>query len=371
MGGFVLQGGLDSGHDSEVFFSQDSLDDQYSKINPLRLQALMESQDEISVEGQYTQVNPSGFEALLEEKFFDQMINNGELTKRNFHYQLFDDKSKAATVGKAIVFFQVLWFFVQIIGRWAVGLTITLLEIHVFIQAVYAIAIYLFWWNKPFDVGTATVLLCNKKTHAKIRMRELLESSSEKQPGFVTEGETVYQVFTQMCCRAMADMLFSLGYGNPSVGNIGRIMVSSLELVNGGLHALAWNSHFPTPVERLLWQIFCPVLAFSGLIMCILTERNHKYIDRCLFITFHNFRHNPALRPWTIITEALSMRERILEDSTDQSWWSKVLYDTTTTTLAAYILSMMYITVESFISIRKVPADAYSAMPWSHWTLGI
>jgi len=40
-------------------------------------------------------------------------------------------------------------------------------------------------------------------------------------------------------------------------------------MVYGGAHAAAWNSHLPTPVERLLWRI-SSIIAGSCVPACLL-----------------------------------------------------------------------------------------------------
>lgn len=36
-------------------------------------------------------------------------------------------------------------------------------------------------------------------------------------------------------------------------------------LAYGGVHVTAWNSHFPTPIERTLWRISCLVVGTPGM----------------------------------------------------------------------------------------------------------
>lgn len=49
-----------------------------------------------------------------------------------------------------------------------------------------------------------------------------------------------------------------------TTGNLAMLM-RPLCLLYGGLHATAWNSHFPTPIERLLWRISCILIGTPGI----------------------------------------------------------------------------------------------------------
>lgn len=69
------------------------------------------------------------------------------------HYREVQDKGKAEVLGKTLVCLQALWMLVQCIVRKASGLPVTLLEIHVAMHVICAMGMYIFWFNKPQDVG--------------------------------------------------------------------------------------------------------------------------------------------------------------------------------------------------------------------------
>ncbi|KAK4460396.1 hypothetical protein QBC42DRAFT_229635 [Cladorrhinum samala] len=57
------------------------------------------------------------------------------------------DRSKADTVQKALVMFQVGWMALQCIARKAYGLPLCLLEVHTMVHVVCAILMYALWWE--------------------------------------------------------------------------------------------------------------------------------------------------------------------------------------------------------------------------------
>lgn len=59
------------------------------------------------------------------------------------------DKSKSDGLSKFIACVQAAWMFVQITGRLAAGLQITLLEVNTLGHVFCALVMYVLWWHKP------------------------------------------------------------------------------------------------------------------------------------------------------------------------------------------------------------------------------
>lgn len=82
------------------------------------------------------------------------------LAKHGHSFQLpedsIQDKSKADLLAKALVCIQVTWHLVQVSTRWATGLSVSLLEGHVFIHVACALTMYVLWLRKPLDVRVPT-----------------------------------------------------------------------------------------------------------------------------------------------------------------------------------------------------------------------
>ena len=55
------------------------------------------------------------------------------------------DKSHTDMLAKMLGYFQVTWFAIQIIGRTANKLPVSLLEIHLSINIAFILATYIFW----------------------------------------------------------------------------------------------------------------------------------------------------------------------------------------------------------------------------------
>ena len=63
---------------------------------------------------------------------------------------------KANAIGKAITCVQAIWFCSQCIARLREDLAVSLLELNTFAHCISTLLIYVFWWDKPYDVETHT-----------------------------------------------------------------------------------------------------------------------------------------------------------------------------------------------------------------------
>lgn len=68
------------------------------------------------------------------------------------------DKSKANHLAKALVCIQAAYFGFHFITRLGLRLGVTLLELNTFAHAVFALIIYVIWWDKPLDIDEPVVI---------------------------------------------------------------------------------------------------------------------------------------------------------------------------------------------------------------------
>ncbi|KAH7351251.1 hypothetical protein BKA65DRAFT_583594 [Rhexocercosporidium sp. MPI-PUGE-AT-0058] len=68
------------------------------------------------------------------------------------------ERSKADIIAKMFVLAQITWFGMQVVGRLAGELPLTLLEIHTAVHIVCTIGIYLLLLKKPYDVHSSILL---------------------------------------------------------------------------------------------------------------------------------------------------------------------------------------------------------------------
>ncbi|KAK5197313.1 hypothetical protein LTS13_002318 [Exophiala xenobiotica] len=70
-----------------------------------------------------------------------------------------EERSNADVIAKIIVLCQVTWFALQVLSRLLAKRPVTALETHTTVHVGCAIMMYLFWFNKPYNVSRAILLM--------------------------------------------------------------------------------------------------------------------------------------------------------------------------------------------------------------------
>ncbi|KAH0558612.1 hypothetical protein GP486_004734 [Trichoglossum hirsutum] len=153
------------------------------------------------------------------------------------------DRSKADAFTKFFACVQSGWLVVQSIARVSAGLPITQLELVTLAFVCCALAMYGFWWYKPFDVERGTIVICPVSRRNEVITKLDLTRRGKRIPDL--EEDDVIE--------------FLGGIGKTEVGMSGSKM-SSLALyvtstVFSALHLAAWNWEFLLPALRTLWRI--------------------------------------------------------------------------------------------------------------------
>ena len=166
------------------------------------------------------------------------------------------DRSKIDSFTRAIAVVQIVWTVVQICTRAARHLAISQLEIAVAAFAASAIVIYGLNWDKPKGVQVPiTILQYSGKVPDTISSVLSLASSARSQhPGLLA---------------VLTNAMFGQQHSEPGahISNVDVVDSAVLEggpetggllfgsVIFGGIHLAAWNFHYPTRAEQLLWQI--------------------------------------------------------------------------------------------------------------------
>ena len=142
--------------------------------------------------------------------------------------------------------------------------------------------------------------------------------------------------------------------------------------VIAGLHALAWNHEFPTDTERLLWRASC-----LGLLLpmpAIMLASMFNYHTNLTKICWHAHmeQYNLVLR-WAVslFVAFYSMADVKVPTDARHRKWKLVGHLLTLTVcvllLACYLVSILFITIESYISLRNPPKDVFLTPLWSDY----
>ncbi|KAI9786968.1 MAG: hypothetical protein M1839_005199 [Geoglossum umbratile] len=189
--------------------------------------------------------------------------------------------SKGDSLVKFFAIIQVSWLIIQSIVRWAKSLSISQLEVATLAFSASSLVIYILFWNKPQGIETIMIVAA-----ARLPDREEMVNLAVRGQGYfwtrsrfagVVRGDTGdvdlvpipndaaqlrFHILTppeRVASERSADGRPPNGIVLPRVSLLLPLGAAFGGAIFGALHCLAWNFHFPTPVERLLWRL-CSVL---------------------------------------------------------------------------------------------------------------
>jgi hypothetical protein len=160
---------------------------------------------------------------------------------------------------------------------------------------------------------------------------------------------------------------------------LGPFIALALGIVNGALHATAWNSHFPSHIEALLWKISCfGVGCFPLAMFIVVLFIKFKGPTSAREATVHALSEARLDKSWQSYpfweaTHKLIYKifENLIAEKTESPDTLRsqfcLLYKFSLFLLCGYLICMLYLTVESFLSIRSLPEGSYSVVSWSQF----
>jgi len=202
------------------------------------------------------------------------------------------ERGKTDEIGKLFVIGQVSWFVLQCVGRKAAGLPVTLLVINTAVHVACAIGIYGLMWCKPQGASERIVIAVEK----------------------CRTCESFLMQNTNGLCASVPDVSevgLQIESGSRPIG----LTLSILGIIYGGLHAVAWDAHFPSYAEQILWRV--SVVAIIVLACCA--------------ISLYVWWRREALLVWILVVSTIPR---------------------------------LYLVIEAFISVRSLPVGAYQTVDW-------
>jgi hypothetical protein len=233
-----------------------------------------------------------------------------------------DDLSKTGTMLKLITLTQIVWLIVQLIVRKTENLTTIPLEIAVLAFAAVSLVTYVTLWSKPQDIQTCFYMMA-------VRRPSQAEVDNIGHLGPRAIGVTRCHPWIPSNCfemKSLSGRMFMLG-------------LITAAIIFGGLHCLAWNSHFPTPIERLLWRI------------------------ASIYITVSIF-FSTSVGALLIGLRRISKRFGKLGSGAIFSAHEVIYSSFLLLTMLGYIICRLYMTVEIFRSLFFSPPDAFIDTNW-------
>lgn len=228
-----------------------------------------------------------------------------------------DDMSKSDLVSKTVAIFQITYFVVGAIVRSAEHLPISQLELGACAFVPYAIAIYIFSYDKPKSVRTTTTIKTFrggipdsiKKARKDTTWDNVLLMIDGNNPHGTYIRNGMYEARTQ-------DTL-ALTIGLPIL----------LSIPFGAIHLAAWNFEFPSYTDQQLWRAAAVVTT-------------------------------TALPSWVIIRLIHTGADRFVHsDTLDRECWQLWAY--TIPVLILFFLGRIIIIVEMFRCMGYLPPAAF------------
>ena len=123
-------------------------------------------------------------------------------------------------------------------------------------------------------------------------------------------------------------------------GFVMGMVVWFASMAYGGLHATAWNGHFPSRIEMWLWRASSVCIASSGLLWILINA---------LARTFKSFEAY-----WR-------------EVETLRAHWTGLVGLGCLATICglAYLVARIFLVVEAFISLRRLPSATFDTLQWT------
>ena len=207
-------------------------------------------------------VNARQLEYLVERNY----VQHPTITAREFW-----DRSKADTLAKTLTLAQASWLGVQLLGRAALRLPTTTLELSAGAIVLCTVGTYICWLHKPTDVATG-IALYSEATTSQI-LTEAGDGAAEPYRhtplDFVAKESFTcgYDLMSKtLGLRRFCSLERPLRtFPNDRFPNIGTLEKFILFVMSSGYaatHLVPWTFHFPTRIEQVLWRI--SALIFTG-----------------------------------------------------------------------------------------------------------
>jgi hypothetical protein len=262
---------------------------------------------------------------------------------RSIREEDIEDRSKGDLLSKGVVLLQGLWFTIQCLARVHQHLPLTELEVATLAFQFVNIFIWLLWLHKPLDVQQPILL---GPANEFVPLAELPESRPRlREIKAVVDALLVGYYDLDLSASTSVPSFWSThGFGSELPGSAGIKMIFIQFFVGtvfGLVHCTAWNAHFPSTAELLIWRSCSLVIAATPFTLTL------------VFILFMLWEKLPLhWRRKTLMRSAANLLFDL---------YQVIIYATS----AAYIAARLILIVLSFVTLRALPPGAFVDVNWS------
>lgn len=246
-----------------------------------------------------------GIQYMVRSKDLRTLVAEGVIQIPEISEQSIKERSKSDSLARCITAFQVTWFATEKFARLAAHLPICLLELSTLAFIACSATIGFFWWCKPLDINTPTVVTITPEKEAEfLRVYPKLDFTPDEQN--LAEKVAPKEFW--------ADLNHQQKYKAKHALWIGSIF--------NAIHIAAWNFAFPSPTEQVMWRA-CSIGAWVSLL----------FFYAALFLRNEVFK----------LVVAIGIVAPI------------------------YATSRLYLITEALLELRSMPAGVYSDIPWNQF----
>lgn len=258
------------------------------------------------------------------------------------------------------------------------------------IQVLCTIILYALWWSKPLDVNEPIKILLKKlstdtSTDPIMPIPEPWELvPEEKKSDYALLEENVgegnfFTISTPGCltsvrAKAYFDLMEHVVHSRDErfdlqdLGGLPLFAEGMIIISIGVLHACAWRSYFPSDLERWLWRgSSIAMCVFPGALGLILSRTKYQH-DLLVVLWKRQFAERGF---WDWAVDAVhAIRGICVRHSRNHksSLWFHLHYFLVSVCLffiLSYAFSVMFITVEAYISLRDLPKGSFLTPRWT------
>lgn len=183
-------------------------------------------------------------------------------------------------------------------------------------------------------------------------------------------GQGYFRDVLKLDCTLAWIMTFDevLHYGvKPSHSVIGRCVVLAA-------YTAAWKSHFPTPVESILWKISALVLPVTPAIHYLLDPKDvyYRVFEECWksevkgkAISDLGIPTLGFLRTWR--THKMKHLNQQKKDTTLRFCLDMFIVFILFSIYICHLFTRGFLMIEAFISVRNLPAGSYNTVAWGNY----
>lgn len=284
---------------------------------------------------------------------------------------IIEDKNKFDLLTRGLTTIQLLWFFINVIARIALGMAITTLELSTIAFVFCTICTCYCWRYKPQDVSTpipvelkvplATVLMCAGDDARRPYSYSPLD--------FANRDPHWFQYIWRYCLNITRS--FGMHF-HPHKRPIEKVWndeflhlgvwhsfaLAFVQLGFAAIHFAAWNFHFPSDVERQMWRACCCFIPISMTFTWVVLYFGYKIFPRL------TANASPSGHIWQSDSFLFSRKN----NSSDKNPKEDIPFLVGLILLPmglVYVVCRMYIVAEDVVNLRLLPSSAFSAINWA------